>query len=89
MTLSRNQKLKEGDIPSSITHLTFNWEFNQELNRLPHGLKSLMLYENEQILSNLPVTLEELIIEKYNKANDIKLPYGCVIYDKDKNIIKI
>jgi hypothetical protein len=27
--------------------------------------------------------LKELIIEKYNKDNYIKLLYGCVIYDKN------
>ena len=84
-----NQELKEGDIPNSVIHLTFGWKFNQELNILPYGLKSLKLYKNNQILSNLPVTLEKLIIENYNKDNYIKLPYGCVIYDKDENIINI
>ena len=84
-----DQKLKEGDIPNSVTHLTFDEEFNQELNILPYGLKSLKLYKNNKILSNLPFTLEKLIIENYNKDNYIKLPYGCVIYDKDENIITI
>ena len=84
-----NQKIKEGDIPNSVTHLTFDVWFNQELNILPYGLKSLRLYKNNQILSNLPVTLEKLIIEDYIKDNYIKLPYGCVIYDKDENIINI
>jgi hypothetical protein len=84
-----NQKLKKDDIPNSVTHLTFVWYFNQELNILPQSLISLNLYENKQILSNLPFTLEKLIIKYYNKDNYIKLPYGCVIYDEDKNIINI
>ena len=83
-----NQKLKESDIPNSVTHLTFGSKFNQELNILPSGLKSLMLYENKKILSNLPFTLEKLIIKYYNNYY-IKLPYGCIIYDKNKNIITI
>ncbi len=89
LRIEHNKKLKKGDIPNSVTHLTFGLDFNQELNILPYGLKSLMLYENNQILSNLPITLEKLIIKKYNKDNYIKLPYGCVIYDKDENIINI
>ena len=84
-----NQELKKGDIPNSVTDLTFGYSFNQELNILPSGLKSLILYENKQILSNLPFTLEKLIIRYYNKENYIKLPYGCIIYDKDENIITI
>ena len=84
-----NQKLKEGDIPNSVTHLTFGRWFNQELNILPQSLISLKLYKNKQILSNLPFTLEKLIIKYYNKDNYIKLPYGCIIYDKDENIINI
>ena len=84
-----NQELKKGDIPNSVTHLTFGHDFNQELNILPSGLKSLNLCKNNQILSNLPFTLEKLIITNYNKDNYIKLPYGCVIYDKNKNIITI
>ena len=56
---------------------------------LPSSIKSLTLYENKQILSNLPCMLEKIIIKNYNKDNYIKLPYGCIIYDKDENIITI
>ena len=84
-----NQELKEGYIPNSVTHLTFGRLFTQKLNILPQSLISLNLYKNKQILSNLPFTLEKLIITKYNKDNYIKLPYGCIIYDKDENIITI
>jgi hypothetical protein len=78
-----NQKIKEGDIPSSVINLTFGDYYDQELNMLPSSIKSLTLYENKKILSNLPFMLEKLIIKKYNKDNYIKLPYGCVFNHSD------
>ena len=46
---------------------------------LSYNIKSLTIYENNHILSNLPVMLKKLVIIKYNKDNYIKLPYGCII----------
>jgi hypothetical protein len=85
-----NQVIEKDDLPNSIRHLVFtNYYYAKELNNLPSGLKSLKLISNHQILSNLPVGLEKLIIGYYNKANYIKIPYGCVCYDSKNNQIQI
>ena len=79
-----NQEIKENVLPNSIINLTFGKRFNQLLDNLPYSLKSLSLYENKQPLINLPTSLETLEITNYNKANDIKLPYGCILKNLGK-----
>jgi hypothetical protein len=43
LTIEHENKLKEGEIPNSVTHLTFGSDFNQELQEgaIPNSVTHL------------------------------------------------
>ena len=62
-------------LPDSITHLTINEYFKNEINKLPNNIIFLKLASRyRQPLENLPYGLK---ISKYYPITNIKLPFGC------------
>jgi hypothetical protein len=51
------------NLPDTVTHLTFWFDYNQPITNLPYGLKYLHVgYYYNQPLSNLPDTITHLIV---------------------------
>jgi hypothetical protein len=82
------------NLPNSITHLTFSFNsiFNQQVDNLPSSITHLTFGSCfNQPLNNLPINLKEI---NFDYADDKiilrilkKVPFGCKILNKNKNII--
>ena len=64
--LCKYSEFNSNKIPNNITHLKFEWDFNQTLDFLPESLKILNIKNNSKItkINDLSSSIKQIIIRK-------------------------
>jgi hypothetical protein len=73
-------------IPKNVKKLCIFYE-NNLINNLPEHIETLVIYfnsnKNNKIISNLPLTIKEIIINDEKHEKYIKIPFGAILTIKN------
>lgn len=83
-----NRSIDNIKFPENLETLEFGEKFNKTINNLPPFLKKIIFERITKVPTNLPCTLDSIVIKEYFTYDEImtclkKIPYGCNIYNID------
>ena len=82
-----NRSIDNIIFPENLETLEFGEKFNKTINNLPPFLKKIIFNRITKVHTNLPCTLDSIVIKEYFTYDQImaclKIPYGCNIYNID------
>ena len=83
-----NRSIDKIIFPENLETLEFGEKFNRSINNLPPFLKKIIFNRITKVHTNLPCTLNSIVIKEYFTYDQLmeflkKIPYGCNIYNID------
>ena len=83
-----DQSLDKMKFPKLLQTIQFGMHFSQSLDNLPNTILNLIFHSISEELTNLPTSLEKMVIQYYEPIESIKkIPFGCEIMDSYNNKI--
>ena len=95
ITFGTNFNKKIEKLPNSLVEIGFNYGSDIK-NNIPNYVSSINIYfdfienpdENEGYISNIPSNIKIIKINNKRKVHLIKkIPFNCVVYDLEDNIL--